>query len=184
MAQLVKNMPAIQEIWVWFLGWEMPWRSKWLPTPVFLPGESHRQRSLVCYSPGGHKQLDTTELLSTQHSTWLYCESIWQFDLVLGKRQDGMEQYTGGWMLIPKIWNGAEMGQALTILDVRCSMRCCSVGTLRDVYFPVWGSDAGWSHSIRASNSNVWCVMLKAKWRTVVGAGGNKGRGSAIETKR
>ena len=33
--------------------------------------------------------------------------------------------------------NGAEMGQALTILDVRCSMRCCSVGTLRDVYFPL-----------------------------------------------
>ena len=31
-----------------------PWRRKWPPTPVFLPGESHRQRSLVGYSPWGH----------------------------------------------------------------------------------------------------------------------------------
>ena len=30
------------------------WRRKWQPTPVFLPGESHGQRSLVGYSPWGH----------------------------------------------------------------------------------------------------------------------------------
>ena len=34
---------------------------KWQPTPVFLPGESHGQRSLVVHSPWGHKNLDTTE---------------------------------------------------------------------------------------------------------------------------
>ena len=34
------------------------------PTPVFLPGESHRQRSLVGYSPWGRKELDTTEQLT------------------------------------------------------------------------------------------------------------------------
>ena len=39
----------------------IPWRREWLPTPVFLPGESHEQRSLVGYSPWGHKELDTTE---------------------------------------------------------------------------------------------------------------------------
>ena len=39
----------------------MPWRRKWQPTPVFLPRESHGQRSLVDYSPWGHKELDTTE---------------------------------------------------------------------------------------------------------------------------
>ena len=37
------------------------WRRAWHPTPVFLPGESHGQRSLVGYSPRGHKELDTTE---------------------------------------------------------------------------------------------------------------------------
>ena len=38
----------------------IPWRRKWKPTPVFLPGESHGQRSLGGYSPRGHKELDTT----------------------------------------------------------------------------------------------------------------------------
>ena len=38
-----------------------PWRRKWQPTPVFLPGKSHGQRSLVGYSPGGHKELDAAE---------------------------------------------------------------------------------------------------------------------------
>ena len=33
---------------------------KWQPTPVFLPGESHGPRSLVCYSPWGHKESDMT----------------------------------------------------------------------------------------------------------------------------
>ena len=43
------------------LGWEDPWKRKWQPTPVFLPGKSYGQRSLVSYSPWGHKKLDTTE---------------------------------------------------------------------------------------------------------------------------
>ena len=35
-----------------------PWRRKWQPTPVFLPQECHRQRSLAGYSPWVHKELD------------------------------------------------------------------------------------------------------------------------------
>ena len=42
-----------------------PWRRKWQPTPVFLPGKSHRQRSLVGCSPWGCKESDTTKRLST-----------------------------------------------------------------------------------------------------------------------
>ena len=41
------------------------WRRAWQPTPVFLPGESHGQRSLVGYSPWGHKESNMTEWLST-----------------------------------------------------------------------------------------------------------------------
>ena len=33
------------------------WRRKWQPTPVFLPGESQRRRSLVGYSPGGSQRV-------------------------------------------------------------------------------------------------------------------------------
>ena len=40
-----------------------PWRRKWQPTPVFLPGDSHGWRSLVGYSPGGRKESDTNEQL-------------------------------------------------------------------------------------------------------------------------
>ena len=40
-----------------------PWRRKWQPTPVFLPGESHGQRNLAGYSPRGRKESDTTEQL-------------------------------------------------------------------------------------------------------------------------
>ena len=51
----------MQETWVWSLGREDPWRRAWQLTPVFLPGESHGQRSLVGYSPWGRKESDTTE---------------------------------------------------------------------------------------------------------------------------
>ena len=40
-----------------------PWRRKWQPTPVLLPGKSHGRRSLVGYSPWGCKELDMTEQL-------------------------------------------------------------------------------------------------------------------------
>ena len=42
---------------------KIPWRRKWQPTPVLLPGESHGQRSLVGYSPWGRKESDRTEQL-------------------------------------------------------------------------------------------------------------------------
>ena len=42
---------------------KIPWRRKWQPTPVFLPGEFHGWTSLVGYSPRGRKESDTTERL-------------------------------------------------------------------------------------------------------------------------
>ena len=50
MAQMVKNLPAMQETWVQSLGQEDPRRTKWQHTPIFLPGKSHGQRSLVGYN--------------------------------------------------------------------------------------------------------------------------------------
>ena len=43
---------------------KISWRWELQPTPVFLPGEFHGQRSLVGYSPRGRKELDTTEWLT------------------------------------------------------------------------------------------------------------------------
>ena len=42
---------------------KIPWRRAWQPTPVFLPGESHGQRSLEGYNPEGVKELDTMEAI-------------------------------------------------------------------------------------------------------------------------
>ena len=53
----------------WFSGSVWDWTRKWQPTPVFLPTESHRQRSLAGYSPWGRKKSDMTEQL-TNTSVW------------------------------------------------------------------------------------------------------------------
>ena len=63
MAQTVKCLPAMWETWVGSLGQEDPWRKKWQPTLVLLPGKCHGQRSLVGYGPWGRKESDTTEQL-------------------------------------------------------------------------------------------------------------------------
>ena len=54
-----KNPPEMQEMQLQFLGQNSPQSRKWQPTPVFLPGKSksHGQRSLVGYSPWGHKRV-------------------------------------------------------------------------------------------------------------------------------
>ena len=46
---------------------KIPWRREWQPTPVFLPGESHGQRSLAGYSPWCGKESDMTERLTHTH---------------------------------------------------------------------------------------------------------------------
>ena len=48
---------VVKDSWVG----KIPWKRAWQPTPVFLPAESHGQRSLVGYGPSGHKELEATE---------------------------------------------------------------------------------------------------------------------------
>ena len=52
---------------------KIPWRRAWQPTPVFLPGESHGQRSLGGCSPWGHKDSDTTEATADTHRCAAIC---------------------------------------------------------------------------------------------------------------
>ena len=64
-AIVVKNLPAnagdARDACLIPGSGRFPWRRAWQSTPVFLPGESHRQRRWTGYSPWGHKELDTTE---------------------------------------------------------------------------------------------------------------------------
>ena len=65
-AHRVKNLPAMQETWVPFLGREDPLEKEMATTPVSLPGKSHGRRSLVGYSSPVFKESDTAELLHFQ----------------------------------------------------------------------------------------------------------------------
>ena len=51
-------------------GWEIPWGRKWQPTPVFLPGKSYGQRSLVGYSPWVAEWLSMHACITSHQSEW------------------------------------------------------------------------------------------------------------------
>ena len=61
---------------------KFPWRRKWQLTPAFLPGESHGQRSLAGYSPGGQKKSDMTQRLNNNNSN-LTCYDAILNDIIL-----------------------------------------------------------------------------------------------------
>ena len=68
---MVKNLPAVQETQIQSLGWEDPLEEARQPTPVFLPGQSHGQRSLqLGYSPWHPKESDTTEMAEHARRTF------------------------------------------------------------------------------------------------------------------
>ena len=64
-ALVVKNTPAnagdVRDVGSISGSGKFPGGRAWQPILVFLPGESHRQRCLACYSPWGHEELDMTE---------------------------------------------------------------------------------------------------------------------------
>ena len=70
-AQIVKRLPATQETQVRFLGLEDPLEKKMAPTPVFLPGKAHGQRSLAGYSPRGRERV-RQDLMTKQQLLLLY----------------------------------------------------------------------------------------------------------------
>ena len=77
MAQMVKNMPPMQETWVLSVGWEKPQRREWLSIPLFLPRKFHGQRSLAGYSPWGLKESErtyaTAQAVKLSGSMWRSC---------------------------------------------------------------------------------------------------------------
>ena len=127
----------------WFDPWvgKIPWRRKWQPTPVFLPGESHGQRSLVGYSPRAAKSqiqlsdftftfiLGRSDAEAETPILWTPDEENWLFgkDPKAGKdwRQEekGMtEDKMVGW----HHWlNGHEFEQALGVGDGQGGLSCC-----------------------------------------------------------
>ena len=82
---VVKNSPAsAEDTEHGFNPWVrmVPWRREWQPSPVFLPGKSHGQRSLWGYIEWNHKEMDMTEQLSAH-----------LFSLENGERRRNNKQY-------------------------------------------------------------------------------------------
>ena len=65
---VVENLPVMQEHRLSPWVWKIPWRRKWQPTPIFLPGKSHGQRSLADYGPWGRKESDMSQELNNNNS--------------------------------------------------------------------------------------------------------------------
>ena len=83
-AQMVKCLSAMQETQVQSWVGKMPWRMKWQPTAVLLPGKSHGQRSLVGYSPWGHKESDMTDRLHFTFTSFIngkLLTRVWLFTI-------------------------------------------------------------------------------------------------------
>ena len=92
---------------------KIPWRRKLYPTPVFLPGQSHGQRSLAGYSPWGREESDTTEwtqahgrqfgLWASSHSLTLWPPAVlrysWHVTLCKFKMHSVLIGYTN------TLWN-------------------------------------------------------------------------------
>ena len=73
---MVKNLPAnagdSRDVGLIPGSERFPWCRKWQAIPVCFPIKCHRPRSLAGYSPGGHKESDTTEWLNTHTLHWPY----------------------------------------------------------------------------------------------------------------
>ena len=83
-AHMVKNLPAIQETQLWSLVGKIPWRREWQPTPVFLPGEFHGERSVVGYSPWvtkkiRHDWVTNTHFRSKDVFARCFCHRNWYY---------------------------------------------------------------------------------------------------------
>ena len=81
---------------------KIPWRKEWLPTPVFLPGESHGQRNMLGYSSWGRKESEMTEQLLL---------SLWTAACRLGSSVHGILQARIlEWVAIPFSMGSSQPG--------------------------------------------------------------------------
>ena len=91
-AQWLRIHLPMQETRVQCLAQEDPWRRKWQPTPAFLPGKSHGWRSLIGYSPWGHKESDMTKRLCFHF--FMECRERVQMSLFVGQELENRHRRT------------------------------------------------------------------------------------------
>ena len=126
-AQMVKNLPAMQETGVWSLVGKIPWRTEWHPTPVFLPGESRGQRALAGYSPWGCR-VGQDWATDAQLECWTPClcfpGKLLEISLHLYSSQQLPGRGSFLWHLFGVSWQLWEAD-----LNLSCMLPYCKVGS-------------------------------------------------------
>ena len=129
---------------------KIPWRRKWQPTPVFLPGESHGQRSLVGYSPRGHKESNVTERLHFL-SFYVFCiirsQVLIVFSIICIIKSHG--------------WTKKPINCYLEILNLEKTVPVCELSFEELVESLLWMFHKVFLSSVLSAG--VWCSGLQAK---------------------
>ena len=130
---------------------KIPWRRKWQPTPVLLPGESHGGRSLLGYSPWDHKESDTTEWLHFHFIVDLPCVN---FRCTAVKIHNILRQYFKESKLMPLQKNSTvekNKGNQLQPFVWFMTLPCYARGVFR------------WAHSFQSQLGVVCRLTLSCK---------------------
>ena len=107
----------MRETWVQFLGWEDPVEKGMQPTPVFLPGEFHGQRSLTSPSPWGLKESDTTDWLTHTFLFRAFCPCPND----LNKKMRGFDFLSSIWILSRRHSFHMKLNFSLSTLPLPCA---------------------------------------------------------------
>ena len=129
----------MQEMSETFDPWgRFPWRRKWQPTPVFLPGKAHGQRGLAGCSSQGSKESDTTEVTKLNWTDWsngpLYASGAENSNLLqYSCLENPMDR--GAWRAlvhgVTKSWT-----QLSTSSDLLCALQKTTTATKKSFFNP------------------------------------------------
>ena len=169
MAQMVKI--CLQYGRPEFYSWvrKILWRRKWQPTPVYLPGKSHGQRSLAGYSPWSCKESNTTE--------WLHKGVLWGFPGGSADKESACN--AGDPNSIPGSGRSPAEGKGYSLQNLLASLVAQKVKNL-PAKRETWVWSLGWEKPLEngmATHSSIlawWISTDRGSWRaTVHGAAGS-----------
>ena len=122
-----RGPPAMQEMQCNAWVGKIPWRRKWLPTPVVLPGKSHGQRSLAGHSPWGHQESDVSEQLNTLRC---YSYRVSAFVIKYVHKKSKLQKM--------KSRNRIQVSSSQNSLRIILASLRCMFTHVRDCYSQIW----------------------------------------------
>ena len=111
---------------VWFLVRKIPWRKKWQPTLVFLPGKSHGQRSLTGYSPQDRQESDRIE---QESSLQTQLRSVRLFPVLFSGLDVSLLKILCIWKVLSHLYS--QKTDNFSMLHSVQSIKTCNFGELR-----------------------------------------------------